>query len=222
MAVREPALPVAPGEPTMREVAATRAWPARREVLVSLPTRLPALRVGARESVRDRSLRYLIAMLVTLGVGKFVLGLVPAARQALSPARPPLRETAKQVGGWYLSATAITFAGGVAGCVTEFLTDPPTLFFPAARTLGLAIGAWVTTLVLGKVLFGPVIAEDSASLAVDRVLRAQDAYRFAPSAIFAFLTVPDVPSSGSRSSRRSSAGCWSGACRRAATAGRTS
>ncbi|VVJ15451.1 Uncharacterised protein [Amycolatopsis camponoti] len=65
MDVREPALPVdprLPGEPTLAEVGVARMWLARRGVLVWLPTRVLALRLGARDA-RTRGPGYGIVLL---------------------------------------------------------------------------------------------------------------------------------------------------------------
>ncbi|MGW4520013.1 hypothetical protein [Amycolatopsis sp. NPDC004378] len=110
----------------------------------------------------------------------------------------PLRTAVTQVGWWYLVSTALTFAGGAVLCAAAFVTEPQFTwkhwYSPSVEagvhTVALAAGAGATALVLGRVLRGPVIAEDAASLRVDEVLRAEDAYRFAPSFLYAFLAMP--------------------------------
>ncbi|WP_439383667.1 hypothetical protein [Amycolatopsis lexingtonensis] len=110
----------------------------------------------------------------------------------------PFRVAARQVGWWYLASMVLTFAGGAALCAASFLTVPRFAwqhwYSPAVvigvHTFALAVGAGATALVLGRVLRGPVIAEDEASRRVDEVLRAEDAYRFAPCAVYAVLAMP--------------------------------
>jgi hypothetical protein len=154
--VREPALPVdprLPGEPTLLEVGSTRLWLARRGVRVWLPTRLLALRIGARGfGVRERpEYAILAAVLVPFGsifiiewdppgrgAGVAVLFAVVqvvrwrrmqrrerlAERLTASVPPPPLRAAARQVGWWYLSAVAVTFVGGAVLCAASFLVAP--------------------------------------------------------------------------------------------------
>ncbi|WP_370968682.1 hypothetical protein [Amycolatopsis sp. cg9] len=111
---------------------------------------------------------------------------------------PPLRVAAGQVGWWYLVSTGLTFLGGAALCAAAFLTGPrfswkhwyPPEVAIGLNTFALACCAGATALVLGRVLRAPVIAEDAASRVVDGVLRAEDPYRFAPSATYAVLAMP--------------------------------
>lgn len=113
-------------------------------------------------------------------------------------APPPFRVAAKRVGWWYLVSTALTFVGGAVLCAATFLTEPqftwkhwyPPFVVIAVHTFALALGAGATALVLGRVLRAPVIAEDATGRLVDDVLRAEDAYRFAPSAVYAVLAMP--------------------------------
>ncbi|MEV6646141.1 hypothetical protein [Amycolatopsis sp. NPDC051371] len=99
---------------------------------------------------------------------------------------------------WLPTRLAITFVGGAALCAATFLTTPRFTsrhWYPPAvevglHTLALALGAGATALVLGRALRGPVIAEDAASRWVDELLRAEDPYRFAPSAVYAVLAMP--------------------------------
>lgn len=75
--------------------------------------------------------------------------------------------------------------------------DPARPDFDAfAQTAALAVGAGVTVAIVGRILRAPVIAEDAASRAVDALLRAQDAYRYAPSAVFAFAALPATVAAG--------------------------
>ncbi|MET8996226.1 hypothetical protein [Amycolatopsis sp. NPDC004169] len=156
MIVREPALPVdprLPGEPTVLEVGWTRLWLGKRGVLVWLPTRLLALRVGGRAIGARGTPAYAIVFAalwsfsapffkeVDLPGKAASMALLFAAFQVvrwrrtqsreqlaerLTGAGPPLplRVAAKQVGWWFLSSTAFTFVGGAALCAASFLTQP--------------------------------------------------------------------------------------------------
>lgn len=217
MDVREPALPVdprLPGEPTFAEVGATRAWLARRGVRVWLPTRLLALRLGSREwaartmpwfvvvyggmTAASSAFREVPGRFGVLFVVAAILQVVRsreihrreelAERLASTDTPPALREAARQVGGLYLAATAITFIGGAALCAAAIVVAPS--FDAFAQTFALAAGAGATAAIVGRILRAPVIAEDPASLAVDGLLRAQDAYRYAPSALFGLVAMP--------------------------------
>lgn len=209
-----PVDPRQPGEPSFAEVTAARLWLARRGAVVGLPTRLIALRVGSRERVKRPTLIAVLIACFVFWPGihaprqlellrPLLFGVVLAAllvlrwRQVQSRDElaehladsgagtpPPWGAAARQVGWCYLAATAITFGGGAVLCAVQFLAEPVAPLDAGARTLGLAAGAGATALVLGRVLRAPVIAEDTASRAVDGVLRAQDACRFAPSALY--------------------------------------
>ncbi|WIY05738.1 hypothetical protein QRX60_18520 [Amycolatopsis mongoliensis] len=156
MIAREPALPVdprLPGEPTALEVGCTRLWLGRRGVRVWLPTRLLALRIGARGfELRRRPEQAVVAgvlaaffPVLTAGTdlpGRgAALAVLFASVQVLRWRRmqrrerlaerltaagtpPSLRVAARQVGWWYLSAVAVTFVGGAVLCAAMFLTAP--------------------------------------------------------------------------------------------------
>lgn len=218
MDVREPALPVdpwLPGEPTLGEVAAARGWLAQRGVRVWLPTRLLSLRLGSREwAAGTVSPWYAVGYAALVGTNVFTeeipgrIGLLfvvfavlevfrsrevrprdaVAERWAGTGNPPPLREAARQVGWWYLAATAVTFVGGAALCAATIVVAPS--FDVYAQTFALAVGAGVTAAIVGRILRAPVIAEDPASLAVDGLLRSRDAHRYAPSVVFALAAMP--------------------------------
>ncbi|WP_410636422.1 hypothetical protein [Amycolatopsis sp. cmx-4-83] len=113
-------------------------------------------------------------------------------------APPPLRVAVRQVGWWYLVSTGLTFLGGAALCAAAFLTGPrftwkhwyPPEVAIGVNTVALAFAAGATALVLGRVVRGPVIAEDAASHAVDGALRTLDPYLFAPTAPYVVLAMP--------------------------------
>ncbi len=121
-----------------------------------------------------------------------------AERLTGAGAPPPLRSAVRRVGWWYLISTAVTFAGGATLCAAAFLTEPrftwkhwyPPAVAVGVHTCALAVGAGATAFVLGRVLRAPVIAEDRTSQWVDGLLRAEDAYRFASSAVYALLAMP--------------------------------
>jgi hypothetical protein len=215
--VREPALPVdprLPGEPMLVEVNAARMWLGRRGVVVWLPTRLLALRLGSREWAAKTTPWVVVVGGGLAAVASFLqevpgrFGVLFAVAAVLQVVRsreirrreelaerlagtgtpPALREAARQVGGWYLAAAATTFLGGAALCAAEIVVAPS--FDACAQTFALAAGAAATVAIVGRILRAPVIAEDPASLAVDGLLRAQDAYRYAPSALFGVVVMP--------------------------------
>jgi len=228
--VREPALPVdprLPGEPTLLEVGSTRVWLGRRGVQVWLPTRLLALRIGARRYAVPERPEYVVAAALLTFMLPFLTSRLDLPGQATAivliftvfqvvrwrrvqrreqlaerltgTGGPlPFRAAAKQVGWCYLSSVALTFVGGAALCAASFLTGPQFTWkhwYPPSAAIGvhtfaLAAGAGVTALVLARALRAPVLAEDEASRLVDEVLRAEDPYRYAPSALYAALAVP--------------------------------
>ncbi|MEV6878377.1 hypothetical protein [Amycolatopsis sp. NPDC051128] len=194
MTVREPALPVdprLPGEPTVLEVGGTRLWLARRGVLVWLPTRLLALRIGGRRlrGVGTPTYSIVLAVLwVSIGAlftvvelpGRVaVLAVMFAVSQILrwrgvqsreqlveglagTEAPPPLRVAAKQVGWWYLTSTALTFVGGAVLCAASFLTAPQFTW-----------KHWYSpSVALGTHTFALAVGAGATALVVGRVLRA--------------------------------------------------
>ncbi|WP_086845532.1 hypothetical protein [Amycolatopsis kentuckyensis] len=156
MIVREPALPVdprLPGEPTLLEVGSTRVWLGRRGVVVWLPTRLLALRIGARRyGVPQRPEQAVLIAVLAAFFSVFVSDLdLPgraaglavlfaavhsarwwqmqrrerlAERLVVAGTPPPLSVAARQVGWWYLSAVAVTFVGGAVLSAATFLVAP--------------------------------------------------------------------------------------------------
>lgn len=216
-----PSLPVdprIPGHPTAPEVDAARTWLYRRGVVVQLPTRLLAVRAGARhvQLLPNVLVVFLLAYGTWTGstfAGETVFGgyrgLVIAAAYAvwtlvrwqgvrsrdvlagylMEPGGPlPPRMVAAQLGGWYLASLVITFGGGAALYGTLLATRPAS---PAGPVLALAVGLVPAGLVLGHIFGARVLAEDEPSAVVDRLLRAQDAHLFAmpaPYAVFAGLT----------------------------------
>ncbi|MBE8517611.1 hypothetical protein ILP97_08855 [Amycolatopsis sp. H6(2020)] len=194
MIVREPALPVdprLPGEPTLLEVGSTRVWLGRRGVLVWLPTRLLALRIGARRYELPYRPEYIaVAALVTF-MFPFLISHVDLPGRAagivliftafqvvrwrraqsrdqlaerLTGAGGPLpfRVAAKQVGWCYLSSTALTFVGGAALCAASFLAAP-----------GHATRHWYPpSVAIGVHTFALAAGAGATALVLARVLRA--------------------------------------------------
>ncbi len=200
-----------PATPTVAEANLTRTWLTNRGITVDWPTRLLAVRIGSREQARRSYQFYGVLLGFAWAVAvvphfpvplKFLLvGAVftgypalqwrrvrsrehVAARLAPGGARPSWRVAAGQVGWWYLVSVATTFGGGAVLCAARFLSSPAA---GACWAVALAIGAFGAALVLGPALRAPVIAEDETSLAVDGILRAQDAAVFAPSAVLVVL-----------------------------------
>jgi hypothetical protein len=107
--------------------------------------------------------------------------------RALDRPRPPWREP---VDGWYFAAAVVTFAGGAALAATMFFTTSYRTY--AWSWLGvLALGAVVFAVIVSGVLRRPVVAEDEPSLAVDKVLRAEDLNIAGPT-LYAFPVLLDL------------------------------
>jgi hypothetical protein len=86
----------------------------------------------------------------------------------------------KLLGGWYLASTAIALPGGAAIAVTMFFVLPEARTYAWSWLALLVLSAICTAVILTGILNGPAVAEDSASLAIDDLLRARDAYGVAP------------------------------------------
>ncbi|MBE1500899.1 hypothetical protein H4696_007999 [Amycolatopsis lexingtonensis] len=208
--------PVRPGEPTYREVVATGAWLARHGALTRVPTRLIAVRVGARSRELApililTAVLYFCLTVVKLASGDHVLfhvyrELLIAAvfavwllvrgqgvwnRDALAghpnPPGDRPRAAAGLLGGWYFASLAWTFAGGAALYAALAVTRPEDRTGALLSLAILAVGLVPAARVLFRAFFARVIAEDEPSAAVDGVVRAQDAHVFALPALFAVL-----------------------------------
>ncbi|MDS0137584.1 MULTISPECIES: hypothetical protein [unclassified Amycolatopsis] len=197
---------------TLAERQGARAWLARHGVTVGEPTPLLAVRVGARE-LATRSYqafwvlspvanvvallppvpvlaRYLVVAVVCTAYPLLMWRRVrradrAAARLVPPGVRLPFREAAGQVGRWYFAAMGVTFGGGVVLCAV-FAAHP--VGWAAALVIGVACSA----LVLERALRAPVLAEDTASAAVDAALRAYDTRAFMVPFLFTFLPWVDL------------------------------
>jgi hypothetical protein len=86
------------------------------------------------------------------------------------------------LGGWYLVSLVLVFGGGVALAGAIYFTTPARTY--AVSWLGLLVlSAVVTGWVLAGLLRRPLLAEDAASLAVARALRAEALYVASPAMV---------------------------------------
>ncbi|MDX3190447.1 hypothetical protein PV458_18725 [Streptomyces sp. MN03-5084-2B] len=194
MIAREPALPVdprLPGEPTVLEVGWARLWLARRGVRVWLPTRLLALRLGARAIGGRGTPPYLVVFAVLWSFGMpfveeadlpgpaAIAVLLCVAFQVVRWRRMqsreqfaerltgagsplPLRVAAKQVGWWYLVSAAFTFVGGAVLCAAAFLALP-----------GQAVRHWYPpSVAIGMHTVALAVGAGATALVLGRALRA--------------------------------------------------
>ncbi|MGW4062595.1 hypothetical protein ACWEGE_30235 [Amycolatopsis sp. NPDC004747] len=194
MIVREPALPVdprLPGEPTVLEVGWARLWLGQRGVNVWLPTRLLALRIGARRQKLPERPGYVVVTALGTFAFPFLAAHVDLPGQAASlvllftafqvvrwrrvqrreqlaerwtaAGSPlPLRVAANQVGWWYLVSAALTFVGGAVLCAASFLTRPQ-FTWKHWYLPSVAVGVHTVTLAVGA---------GATALVLARVLRA--------------------------------------------------
>lgn len=195
------------------EVAAAEKWLAKRGVRVSPPTRLIALRLGARGRLGKEMIPWVgVATMVGLACSfsyRFVPGidlpvvgswyfyytfvavaLVVAMWRVDRPvrwaARPASSSRLKLIGGWYLTSVVITFLGGaVLGALMVLHSENPADRDYLRGWLGsLAVGFVGVVVVMISVVLGPELAADEASLAVDDALRVESTYVIVP-ALFA-------------------------------------
>ncbi|WP_209667406.1 hypothetical protein [Amycolatopsis magusensis] len=101
--------------------------------------------------------------------------------------RPQSQSVRQVLGGWYLAAAVITFGGGVALAVAMYVTTSARTYAWSWLVL-LGMSAVAGAVVLADVLRAPARGEDEGSLAVDAVLRREDAYLLPP-ASFAVLVL---------------------------------
>jgi hypothetical protein len=215
----------------MVEAGRARAWLYKRGVSVSLPTRLLAIRIGARQDAPHASGLVLRIIFLCVGfLGSFAylsLQYLPNVRGAemteskivyflgcslqlatwttirrrdrlVDWARRPVESSRlKLLGGWYIASAIITFAGGATLAVTMYVTTQAQTY--AWSWLGvLSLSAICFAVILIDVLRRPVLAEDAASLAVDDILRFEDAHIampafFAAPVLFDLLTTNRQP-----------------------------
>lgn len=198
------------GEPTEREIQSARAWLGRHGIWVSMPTRLLALRIGARY----RPERMELAGLVFGGVflaSAFGFMLVAALLKGKLTASGPIYTAciASACTAWFTarrreraifhrlgaapaasSRRPLAFAGPwfLGTAAVTFLGGAGLCVAMLATSAPYAL-SWLSLLLISAVAFGtivtgvlraPVIAEDEASRAVDDAWRRQDLYIAAP------------------------------------------
>jgi hypothetical protein len=196
---------------TAREQDAARRWLARRGHPVGRPTPLLAVLIGTRQAFRGRGMvRYFGYMLLAYVAGTAYASLFGAgatqgwalyflcfAMSLSSWDTVRLRERDFQddvaaphppdpwwrvLGGWYLASLVVVFGGGFALAVTLYFTTADRTY--AVSWLGLlALSVLVTGWVLVGLLRRPLLAEDTASLAVARALRAEALYVASPAMV---------------------------------------
>jgi hypothetical protein len=208
----------------MVDVAKARDWLAKRGVRVDLPTRLLALRIGARHNAVTRAgfgLRAIFGFVGVVGaigyqclqylpdvrgvemteskIPYFLIGSAQLATWFAVRRRDRLTDWARRpagsarwklLGGWYLMSVVITFAGGAALGVAMYVTTSARTY--AWSWLGaLGVGAVCFAVILTDIVRRPALAEDTASLAVDDILRVEDAHVAMP-ALFAVPVLLDL------------------------------
>lgn len=204
---------------TAAEQGAARRWLAKRGQPVERPTPLVTALIASRQSLRGGDFRryfgyavagVVAAVLYSLPFGSGATGSAPiyfvyfamalSMRDTIRRRERELREDVpsphpsdswwRVLGGWYLASLVLAFAGGVALAVAMFFATPGRIY--AVSWLGLlALSALCTGWVLVSVLRGPLLAEDTASLAVARAVRAEKIYAGTP-VLAAFPLVLDL------------------------------
>ncbi|MFG1638662.1 hypothetical protein ACGFMK_00080 [Amycolatopsis sp. NPDC049252] len=202
---------------TAREQDAARLWLAKRGHPVGRPTPLVTALVGTRLPFRGRrSWRFIVYAVVAVAAGGlyslsfgrwmtetsavyfayFAVGLSFAdgirlrereLREDVPSAHAP-DPWRRVLSGWYLASLVVAFGGGVALAVTMYFTTGARTY--AVSWLGLLVlSALVTGWVLAGLLRRPLAAEDAASLAVARAVRAEQLVAGTPVlAVFPLVT----------------------------------
>lgn len=207
-------------EPTASEIDAARRWLAKAGTPVGVPTRLLAIRIGARRGAGYQGAGRkagILALSLVCGVAYQFLQELPGVRgvemtavavvyflaigvQAGAWFVPRRRERGLPrmerssgpmlLGGWYLASALVTFGGGFVLCVAMYLLTPARTYAWSWFGLLVVSGVW-SAVILARVLRAPAVAEDEGSLAVDKLLRIEDAYVVMP-AQFAVLVLVDL------------------------------
>ncbi|MFJ1760466.1 hypothetical protein ACIOD2_09130 [Amycolatopsis sp. NPDC088138] len=196
---------------TAREQDEARRWLARRGHPVGRPTPLIAALIGTRQAFRGRGMvRYFVYMLLAYGAGVgyaalfgsgitqswFVYFLFFALslsswdtvrlrerdfRDDVAAPHPP-DPWWRVLGGWYLVSLVLVFGGGfaLAGAI-YFGTTART--YAVSWLVLLVLSGLVIGWVLARLLRSPLLAEDTASLAVARALRAEALYTASPAMV---------------------------------------
>jgi hypothetical protein len=184
---------------TAREQDVARRWLARRGQLVGRPTPLVAALIATRLPFEGRRFwRYLVYAVVAVAAARlyslpfghgttesatvyfvyFALGL--SFSDGIRLRERELREDVpsthapdpwwRVLGGWYVAALVLAFAGGAGLAGAMYFATPARTY--AVSWLGLLVlSALYVGWVLAGVLRRPLAAEDAASLAVARAMR---------------------------------------------------
>ena len=206
--------------PTERELQAARAWLRKQGVWVSMPTRLLALRIGARYRPERLELAvpvfvgvFFVSALGFLSVVTLLKGthtgsgpLYTALIAGTSAAWFTVRRRERAIFDRLAAAPApslrqLDFAGPwyLGAAVVTFLGGAGLCAAMLATSPSYAL-SWLSLLVISAIAFAailngvlraPVIAEDDASRAIDDVWRRQDLYTAAP-ALFVLPVLADL------------------------------
>ncbi|MEA5358630.1 hypothetical protein VA596_03710 [Amycolatopsis sp., V23-08] len=201
---------------TAAEQDEARRWLARRGHPAGRPTPLVAVLIGTRQAFRGRGMvRYFVYVLLACGAGAGYASLFGSGGTQSWPVyffvfamslsswdTVRLRERDFQddvaaphppdpwwrvLGGWYLASLVLVFGGGVALAGAIYFGTPARTYAVSWLVL-LTLSAVVVGWVLIGLLRRPLLAEDTASLAVARALRAEALYAASP----AMVVVPLV------------------------------
>ena len=209
------------GGPTGREIQSARAWLGKHGIWVSMPTRLLALRIGARYRPERTELAGLVFggvffasalgfMLVaallegklTAG-GPFYAACIASTCTAWFTAQRRERAIFDRLGAAPAASPRrpLAFAGPwfLSAAAVTFIGGAGLCAAMLATSAPYAL-SWFSLLAISAVAFGtivtgvlraPVIAEDEASRAVDDAWRRQDLYTAAP-VVFALPVLTDL------------------------------
>ena len=196
------------GGPTEREIVAARAWLRKRGIWVEMPTRLLAIRIGARYRPERLELPGLVfggvffasalgfMLVATLlkgkltGSGPFYTAVVASTFSVWFTARRRERAIFDRLDVSPAAGRPLVFAGPwfLAAAAVTFIGGAGLCAAMLATSAPYAL-SWFSLLVISAVTFGtvvtsvlraPVIAEDEASRAVDDAWRRQDLYAAFP------------------------------------------
>ncbi|MEV4145444.1 hypothetical protein AB0J40_17360 [Amycolatopsis sp. NPDC049691] len=127
------------------------------------------------------ALVYLGCLVIQLSVWQSVR----SAQRQLAKRTQPWPGAPGRPGGWFLTACALAYGGGVAIAVSLLPTAPA---FATGRLVLLGVFALCGLLILVGFLRAPVLAVDDASAAVYRGLRAENVHAASP----ALVAVPPL------------------------------
>ncbi|MGK3201228.1 hypothetical protein [Amycolatopsis sp. MEPSY49] len=124
---------------------------------------------------------YFICLAIQLSVWRSVR----SAQRQLAKQISPWRREVGRPGGWFLTACALAYGGGVAIAVPLLSTAPR---YATGRLILLGVFGLCAVLILVSFLRAPVLAVDEASAAVYRGLRAENVHAASP----ALVAVPSL------------------------------